>query len=66
MKGLKVSQMIIYAGEVGDQIERDSRVSAEKKISQCTIESNSSSTKLYFCKLDDRNQISIVPNSRET
>ena len=55
MRGLKITQMIIYAGGVGDQVENDSN--PEKKTSQCTIESNSASTKLYFCKLNDNFQI---------
>lgn len=50
MKGLQITQMLIYAGGIGDQVENDSN--PEKKTSQCTIESNTTSTKLYFCKLN--------------
>jgi hypothetical protein len=53
MQSLKVTQVLLYAGEIGDQLENDSN--PEKRTSQCTIESNTTQTKLYYCKLEGHN-----------
>ena len=57
MKSLQVTQVLLYAGEIGDQLENDSN--PEKRTSQCTIESNTTLTKLYYCKLIDGHKLEV-------
>lgn len=61
MKSLQVTQLLLYAGGIGDQIENDSN--PEKRTSQCTIESNAAETKLYYCKLQDDDNLQVIENS---